>query len=162
MHKIVLISTLHRKINNVELRNNVGQNSLSYLLHIILVSSLSLLLHYHNCFFIIITYSWQLNSKSCTCRWHRRNNILWIEVVTVTKPIKYPVYPVWAKSSLYVQWVAQVPRFLDADSGSLWSDWAEIPRLIWVFAGRTAHFVGFVVRRPNYFDSRKYGCIIKR
>ena len=61
---------LHGKINNVELRNNVGHNNLSYLLRIIIVSSLSLLLHYHNVFLVILIL------KSCTCCWNRRNNIL--------------------------------------------------------------------------------------
>ena len=43
--------------------------------------------------------------------------------------------------------------------GSLAIHWAhsddsyqtgQMPRLIWVFAGRTCHFVGFVMRRLNY------------
>ena len=37
----------------------------------------------------------------------------------------------------------------------LWSDWADdqtgrMPRLTWVFAGRTRHFVRFVMTRLNY------------
>ena len=33
----------------------------------------------------------------------------------------------------------------------LWSDW-RMPRLIWVFAGRTGHFVGFVMRRRKSYN----------
>ena len=75
----------------------------------------------------------------------------------MTKPTKRPVRPakthislgirpVWSESSLCAQWVAKDPSFLHADSED--SDqigW--MPRLIWVFAGRTGHFVGFVTRR---------------
>ena len=47
---------------------------------------------------------------------------------------------------LCAQWVAKDPSFLHADSKD--SDQTErMPRLIWVFAGRTCHFVGFVMRR---------------
>ena len=46
------------------------------------------------------------------------------------------IHPVWSESSLCAQWIAQDPRFLDADSED--SDQTErMPRLIWVFAGRT-------------------------
>ena len=37
----------------------------------------------------------------------------------------------------------------------LWSDWADAqadPRLIWVFAGRTDHFVGFVMPWLNFHN----------
>ena len=53
------------------------------------------------------------------------------------------------QSSLYAQWVAKDPSFLHADSED--SDHTgRMPRLIRVFAGRTCHFVGFVMRRHNY------------
>ena len=53
------------------------------------------------------------------------------------------------ESSLCAQWVAKDPSFLRADSED--SDQTErMPRLIWVFAGRTCHFVGFVMRRLCY------------
>ena len=72
-----------------------------------------------------------------------------------TKPTKLPVRPlktqiglgncpVWWKSSLCAQWVAKDPRFLHADSeDSSQTGW--MPRLIWVLAGCTSHFVGFVM-----------------
>ena len=59
--------------------------------------------------------------------------------------ISLGIRPVWSESSLSA-W-----RKL----GSLATHWADsktdqngrMPRLIWVFAGRTCHFVGFVMRR---------------
>ena len=45
--------------------------------------------------------------------------------------------------SMKKDWVLSYP--LSAQR-RLWSDWADL-RLIWVFAGRTDHFVGFVMRR---------------
>ena len=74
----------------------------------------------------------------------------------VTKPTKWPVHPVKTQISLGI-----CPVW----SGSLLSPWRNIgplttywaygehsdqtgwmPRLIWVFAGHTCHFVGFVVQ----------------
>ena len=53
------------------------------------------------------------------------------------------------QSSLCTQWVAKDPRLLHADSE--YSDQTgRMPRLIWIFAGRTGHFVGFVMRRLIY------------
>ena len=53
---------------------------------------------------------------------------------------------VWSESSLCTQWVAKDPSFLHADSEDS-DQTGRMPRLIWVFAGRTCHFVGFVMRR---------------
>ena len=59
--------------------------------------------------------------------------------------ISLGIRPVWSESLLGAQWVAEDPSFLRADSEG--SDQpGRMPRLIWVFAGRTSHFVGFVVR----------------
>ena len=60
------------------------------------------------------------------------------------------IRPVWSESSLCAQRVAKDPSFLHADSED--SDrTGRIPRLILVFPGRTCHFVGFVMRRLDYF-----------
>ena len=65
--------------------------------------------------------------------------------------ISLGIRPVWSESSPCAQWVAKDPRFLHADSEA--SDQTRrMPRLIWVFAGRTCHFVGFVMRRLNCFS----------
>ena len=64
--------------------------------------------------------------------------------------ISLGIRPVWSKSSLSA-W---------RNIGPLTTYWAHsedsdqtgrMPRLIWVFAGRTCHFVGFVVRRHIYY-----------
>ena len=50
--------------------------------------------------------------------------------------ISLGIRPVWSESSLCTQWVAKDPSFLHADSkDSDQTGW--MPRLIWVFAGRT-------------------------
>ena len=46
------------------------------------------------------------------------------------------IHPVWSKPSLWAQWVAKDPRFLHADSKDS-DQTGRMPRLIWVFAGRT-------------------------
>ena len=74
----------------------------------------------------------------------------------MTKPTKWPVRPantqislgirpLWSESSLYTQLVAKDPGFLHDSEAS--DQTGQMPRLIWVFAGRTGHFVGFVMRR---------------
>ena len=58
--------------------------------------------------------------------------------------ISLGIRPVWSVSLLCTQWIAKDPRFLYADSED--SDQSgRMPRLIWVFAERTCHFVGFVL-----------------
>ena len=55
------------------------------------------------------------------------------------------------QSSLCAQWVAKDPCFLHADNeDSDQTGW--MPRLNWVFAGCTCHFVGFVMSWLNYGD----------
>ena len=69
----------------------------------------------------------------------------------MTKPIKWlcaqrRLRSAWAsESSLCAQWVAKDPSFLHADSeDSDRTGW--MPRLIWVFAGRTATLLLFSLR----------------
>ena len=50
--------------------------------------------------------------------------------------ISLGIRPVWSESSLCAQWVAMDPRFLHADSEDS-DQTGRMPRLIWVFAGRT-------------------------
>ena len=79
----------------------------------------------------------------------------------MTKPTKWPVCPaktqislgirpVWSESSLCAQWVAKDPNFLYADSEDS-DQTGHMPRLIWVFAGCTCPFVGFVMRWLKYW-----------
>ena len=81
---------------------------------------------------------------------------LWQMSHLMTKPTKwlYPaktqislgIRPVWSESSLCAQWVAKDLSFLHADSEDS-DQTGRMPRLIWVFAGRTCRFVGFVMRQ---------------
>ena len=59
------------------------------------------------------------------------------------------------QSSLCVHWVANDSSFLHADSEDS-NQTGRMPRLIWVFAGRKAHFVGFLMRRLIWFRSLKH------
>ena len=76
---------------------------------------------------------------------------------TLIKPTKWHVHstrpqislgirPIWSESPLCVQWVAKDTWFLHADSKDS-DQTGRMPRLIRVFAGRTCHFFGFVMRR---------------
>ena len=92
--------------------------------------------------------------SSCVSKvWHYLSRFM-------TKPTKWHVRPaktqislgirpVWSESSLCAPWVAKDPSFLHADSEDS-DQTGRMPRLIWVFAGRTCHFVGFVMRRLKF------------
>ena len=77
----------------------------------------------------------------------------------MTKPTKWSVHPTKTQISLSVRPVWSEPLLsVWRKLGSLPTYWAHsedsdqtgrMPRLIWVFAGRTCHFVGFVTRRLN-------------
>ena len=64
--------------------------------------------------------------------------------------ISLGIRPVWSESSLCTQWVAKGPSYLHADSENS-DQTGQMPRLIWVFARRTCHFVGFVIRRLKWY-----------
>ena len=64
----------------------------------------------------------------------------------MTKPTKWPLLPPKTQISLGIKKVAKDLSFLHADSEDL-DQTGLMPRLIWVFAGHTCHFVGFVVLR---------------
>ena len=112
----------------------------------------------------------ELSEKHMLCLLIRRLGKIYYMSRLLTKPTKWHVCPaktqislgirpVWSESSLSA-W-----RKLE----SLATHWAHsedsdqtgrMPRLIWVFAGRNYHFVGFVVRRllitnSNYRRQRK-------
>ena len=85
--------------------------------------------------------------------WHYNGAAPWQKTTKWLCPAKTQISlgicPVWSKTSLCAQWVAKNPSFLHADSqDSDQTGW--MPRLIWVFAGRTFHFVGFVMRWFSY------------
>ena len=69
--------------------------------------------------------------------------------------ISLGIRPFWSESSLCAQWVAKDPNFLHADSED--SDQTRwMPRLIWVFAGRTYHFVDFVMTWLKWKEIHEY------
>ena len=87
----------------------------------------------------------------CTSQWSGRINCNLSRMVTkpakrhvrpATTQISLGIRPVWSESSLCAQRVANDPSFLQADSQNA-DQTGWMPRLIWVFAGRTRHFVGF-------------------
>ena len=72
----------------------------------------------------------------------------------MTKPTKWTVHPAktkisldgcpgWSEPSQCVQWVAKDPVLLQADSEDS-DQTARLSRLIWVFAGHTGHFDGYI------------------
>ena len=77
----------------------------------------------------------------------------------MTKPTKWPVHqettqvslgilPVWPEPSLCALRIAKDLRLLHADSEDS-DQTGRMPRLVWVFAGRIVHFVGFVMLQLN-------------
>ena len=74
----------------------------------------------------------------------RQNQKKW-NVRSAKTQISLGIRPVWSESSLCAHWVAKDPSFLHADSEDS-DQTGRMPRLIRVFAERTCHFVGFVMR----------------
>ena len=112
--------------------------------------------HYRSCFLFYEIRS----SNPPSCKFFLN------EVDTVTEPphgkinkvavrpaktqFRLGIRPVWSEFAVRsVPWVAKDPNFLHADSEDS-DQTGRMPRLIWVFAGRTCHFVGFVMRRLNF------------
>ena len=76
----------------------------------------------------------------------------------MTKPTKWVhpaktgislgICPIWSESSLCTQWVAKDPSFLHANSKDS-DQTGQIPKLIWVLAGRTAILLVLSCRGSN-------------
>ena len=64
------------------------------------------------------------------------------------------------ESSLCTHWVGKDSRFLHVDSEDFYQN-KRMPRLIWVFTGRTVNFVGFVMMRLICFDRETWKIIPK-
>ena len=71
--------------------------------------------------------------------------------------ISLGIRTVWSESLLCTQCVAKDTSSLHADSEDS-DQTGRMPRLIWVFAGRTCHFVCFVMRRVILFTSNIIKC----
>ena len=108
------------------------------------------------------------NEKSdlkVTCQHHRSKQAYFAEKKNIhlsrlmTKSTKWlcaqrRLRSTWAstqsdQSSLCAQWVGKDPSFLHMDSKDS-DQTGRMPRMTWVFAGRTCHFVGFVMRQLIY------------
>ena len=66
--------------------------------------------------------------------------------------ISLGIRPVWSESSLCALRIAKDPSYLHADSEAP-NQTGRMPRLTWVFAGRTCHFVGFIMKRIKWATS---------
>ena len=65
------------------------------------------------------------------------------------RPAKTQIRPVWSESSLSA-WrkIGSLATHWSHSKDSDQTGW--MPRLIWVFIGRTCHFVGFITMRLNF------------
>ena len=81
--------------------------------------------------------------------WHDKTNK--VTVRPGKTPISLGICPVWSESSLCAQWVAKDPSFLHADSEDS-DQTGRMPRLIWVFAGRTAILLVLSCRGSNIHE----------
>ena len=94
-----------------------------------------------------VSYKVHIWTHKWSATWQNQQN----ELCTQRRQISLGIRPVWSGSLMFTQWVTKDPSFLHEDS----KDSAQtglMPRLIWVFAGRTCHFVGFVMRLLIYFN----------
>ena len=93
-------------------------------------------------------------TKHCSCQLYQTSEKMSRHM---TKPTKWPVRTAKTRISLGIRPVWSEPSLSTwRNLGSLAIHWAHskdsdqtgrMPRLIWVFAGCTGHFVGFVVLR---------------
>ena len=88
---------------------------------------------------------------SCSPNEPRHDKTNKMSVRPAKTQISLGIRPVWSESSLCAQRVPKDPKFLHADSEDS-DQTGRMPRLIWVFAGRTCHFVGFVTRRLKWYQ----------
>ena len=77
--------------------------------------------------------AWKIFCNMC-CNMTKPNNFLTVH--PAKSQVSLGIRPVWSESSLCTQWVAKDPSFLHADREDS-DQTGRMPRLIWVFAGRT-------------------------
>ena len=90
--------------------------------------------------------------------WLNRQYVLYFNWATSCQNKKMTACQVWSESSLCTQWVADDPRFLHVDSEDS-DQTGQMPRLIWVFAGRTCHIVGWSWGGSTYFIWYCVSCV---
>ena len=106
--------------------------------------------------------------------WHDKTNNM--AVRPVKTQISLGIRPVWSEYLLCAQWVAKDPSFLHMDSEDS-DQTGQMPRLIWVFTGRTATLLVLTCRlnynnlcmsysRINYWNGprmvSKFCCTLNR
>ena len=94
-----------------------------------------------NTFIPLLSYQYLSRLMTKPTKWH---------VCPTKTQVSLGVCPVWSESSLSA-WrklgsSATIKRTAKTDQTG------QMPRLIWVFAGRTCHFVGFVMRQLIYYS----------
>ena len=82
---------------------------------------------------------------------HDKKTTKWLLHQAKTQ-ISLGICPVWSKSSLSA-WRTLSPQ-LPIEHTPKTDQTGRMPRLIWVFAGRTTHFVGFVMRWLKWVGKR--------
>ena len=82
----------------------------------------------------------------------KKKNTPKMSVCPAKTQISLGIRPIWSESSLCAQWVCRNPSFLQADSEDS-DQTGRMPRRIWVIAGRTCHFVGFVMSWLMFFKT---------
>ena len=86
----------------------------------------------------------------------RHDKINKVSVRPAKTQISLGIRPVWSESSLCAQWVAKDPIFLHADSEDS-DQTGQMPRLIWVFAGRKLTLLVLSCRGSNALEAK---CIV--
>ena len=84
----------------------------------------------------------------------RHNKTNKMRVRPAKTQISLGIRPVWSESSLCAQWVAKDPSFLHADSEAS-DQTGRMPRVIWVFAGRTLILLVLSCRGSNVFMEKQ-------
>ena len=108
-------------------------------------------LSYQNLCWLPLLHQYQLPDlfNKQLLRWSTAKQTSWFVRPAKTQ-ISLDVRTVWSESSLGNLWVAKTPMLLHADSEDS-DQTGRMPRLIWVFAGRTGHVIGFIMLWLNYY-----------
>ena len=82
--------------------------------------------------------------------WHDKTNYVAVHPAKIQISLGI-CWGVWSESSLSAQWVAKDQSFLHVESEDS-DQTGQMPRLIWVFTGRTCHFVCFVMSGLKFLN----------
>ena len=97
-----------------------------------------------------LTLLWMSTKRLPTTSFERRHDKTNKMTMRPAKTrISLGIRPVWSESSLCDDWVAKDPSFLHADRADS-DQTGRMPKLIWVFAGRTATLSVLSCRGSNF------------